>query len=172
MPSASVLTAVQTFIRANQTSIPGLADVFTVLPQGMSEADIMSGELLAAPQGVGGVIYLFIETQEDRRIALGGATNGRKCVTYGVAMDCRLKSDLDTRAAAQSAFNKFRDGLSEVIRSNRNAGDPSVVFSWGEGSMLGGPDMHWSFAVPKTLSGASLVMHGICRVTVLEILDT
>jgi hypothetical protein len=170
MPSSEVLGAVAAYLDPAVSGITYLGAVYTALPKVANEQDLFN--LQPAGQGVGAVIYVFIESDQETRIALGGATDGKKMVVYQLGLLCILKSDLETSDAGQAAFNTFRDALKAWIRADRNAGNSTVVFQWGEGTTPGSPDLRFDYPVPKTYTGGVTLYQAVGRVTLEEILNT
>ena len=95
---------------------------------------------------------------------------------------CTFKSDAGQSSDGQSAFNPFVDSVDNWIRADRTAGcaadstgpyaGTGLVFSFGEGGVDGGDDIHWTFPIPHTHEGGVMVFIGICEVTTVQILDT
>lgn len=174
MPKTQVRQAVADFLDPNQGSgITYLGSVYQALPKVANEEDLFN--LQPAGQGVGSVIYVFIEGHEERRISIAGATSGQKMRTYTVGLLCILKSDLETSLAGQEAFDTFIDSLTARIQSNRLAGAPGVIWQWGEGESpgaTGSPDLRFDYPVPKTLKGGVTLFQAVGRVIALELLNT
>lgn len=170
MGMQNVYDTIVSFLDPQNSGIPYLGAVYLGLPKIQDESDLFN----FVPPGsmVGALIYPFITSRNETRIALGGSHDGRKWVEYVVSMLCVMKSDLERADDGQKQFNIFIDGLVDHIRDNRNAGDASVVFQWGEGSMRGGPDIDIQFPVPKTASGGVMVFQAVCKVKVAEIDQT
>jgi len=170
MPKSEVRAAIANYLDPVNSSITYLGSVYQALPQVANESDLFY--LQPAGQGIGAVIYVFIESQLERRIAMDGPHNGRKLRPYELALLCILKSDLASSLGGQVAFDTFIDSLTAYIEADRNAGDPAVIFSWGEGEAIGAPDLHFQYPVPKTSKGGVTLFQAVGRVTVLEILNT
>lgn len=171
MPKTQVRQAVASFLDPNLGSnITYLGNVYQALPKVANEEDLYN--LQPPGQGVGAVIYCFIENQREHRIADGGAHSGKKFRIYGLGLLCILKSDLTDSLAGEEAFDAFIDSLTARIQSDRNAGAPSVVFQWGEGTDRGGDDLRFDYPIPKTLKGGVQLFQAVGRVTVCEVLTT
>lgn len=166
----SVYQTVSNFLDPTTSGITYLGTVYTGLPKVSDESDLFN--FVPPGTGVGALIYTFIADKHETRIALGGPHDGRKWVEYTLSLLCVMKSDLETATEGQGAFNKFIDSLTNYIRDNRNAGDPGVVFQWGEGSERGGPDIDFQFPVPKTASGGVMLFQAVGKVKVVEVDDT
>lgn len=172
MPKTEVRDAIVAYLTPPASDIPYLGTVYPALPKVGNESDLFN--FTPPGNGVGAVIYVFFEDQAETRIALGGPNNGRKLRPYSLSMLLIFKSNLNEAADGQVAFDSFIDGFTARIEADRNAGDPSVVFSWGEGGMNGGPDLRIAYTVPKVVADSAGVMlfQAVARVTVLEILQT
>jgi hypothetical protein len=170
MPKTQVTDALYAYLEPSASHISTLGAVYTALPKVANESDLF--KFVPPGTGLGTVIYLFIENQEETRIALGGARSGRKFRPYGLSLLCIMKSDLANPVDGQAAFNEFIDSLTNYIEADRNAGDPSVIFQWGEGGVNGGPDLRIEYPVPKTVNGGVMLFQAIVRVTVCEVLNT
>ena len=152
-------------------TIPFLVNVFGFPAKVTSEQ-----ELYLQDPGiqVGANIFCYLPTNRDRRVALGGAHGGRKMVVFEVMLRCFMLSQQPKSQDAGADNESFLDGLVTAIRQDRNAGNPSQVFEWGEGVLTGGDDIEVTSYYPQSvdgLQGATLTLSD-CRVTALEILAT
>lgn len=170
MPKTEVRNALYAYLEPSVSHITYLGSVYPALPKVANESDLFN--FVPPGTGVGAVMYMFIENQEETRIAFGGPKSGRKFRPYGLSLLCVMKSDLAQASDGQAAFDEFIDSLTGYIEADRNAGDPSVIFQWGEGSEHAGPDIHIDYPVPKTVNGGVMLFQAIVRVTVCEVLNT
>lgn len=122
----------------------------------------------------GAVIFLYFASQKETRIALGGAHDGRKAREYEIHIDCYLRSNHRKAEDAGTDNEAFIDSLVLAIEADRNAGNPSVIFQWGEGSFPGSADIEVDVDYPRLLNGAGSVtqIYSSVRVSVIEILNT
>ena len=122
----------------------------------------------------GAIIFLFFETERETRIALGGAHDGRKAVEYSVVLDCFMRSTHRKSEDAGADNEAFLDSLMAAIRADRNAGNPAVIFQWGEGTFPGSADIEVVSYYPRLLNGAGSTtqIYSTVRVSVIEILNT
>ena len=169
MGMVEVYNAIENYLTPTNSNITYLGAVYPALPKVSDESDLFA--FVPPGTGVGAVMYTFVESREETRIALGGPHNGRKFRPYTLSLLCIFKSDLPTSAAGQAAFNVFIDSLTQSIENNRIANAPGVIFSWGEGGINGGPDIRFEFPVPKTAKGGVMLFQAVCRITVVEIID-
>lgn len=122
----------------------------------------------------GTILFLYFQSQDETRIALGGAHNGRKAVEYTLILDCYLRSTHRKSEDAASDNEEFIDALTTAIRADRQAGAPAVVFQWGEGSFPGSADISVTVDYPRVLrgSGSATQIYSNVRVSVIEILES
>jgi len=176
MSKTLVRQAIYDYLQPSNSNITYLSTLYEALPKVANEDDLFA--LQPAGIGIGAVIYMFIESMEERRIAFGGAHNGRKFRPYTLSLLCIMKSDAETSIEGQIAFDEFIDSLTEWIQADRTAGTaPSlqyggVVFQWGEGGVDGGEDLHFDFFVPKTAKGGVMLFQSVGHITVCEIEQT
>ena len=170
MPKTEVRDALTAYLTPSNSNIKYLGTVYQSLPKVANESDLFVNAYPGL--GVGATIYLFIENQEETRIAFGGPHSGRKFRPYGVSLLCVFKSDLQTTEAGQIKFDEFIDSLTAWIEADRNAGDPTVIFQWGEGGINAGPDLRLDYIVPRTVDGGVVIFQAIARITACEILNT
>jgi hypothetical protein len=169
MPKTEVRNAIFEYLTPENSNIKYLGTVYPALPKVANESDLFN--FVPPGTGVGALIYMFIESQEETRIALGGPHQGRKFRPYTLSLLCVLKSDLTTSAEGQVAFDEFIDSLTDYIQADRNAGNPNVIFQWAEGNERGGPDLRIDYPVPKTVNGGVMLFQAVARVTVCEVLN-
>jgi hypothetical protein len=176
MPLTEVTNAIFNFLDPNQGSgITWLGSVYPALPKVANEADLFN----YTPPGLGNgaVIYLAFTSSSEQRIELTGpvnpAFNGQgKAVPYDLVLLCIFKSDQLQASDCQVAYNQFEDSLIGRIRSDRNAGDPSVVFQWGEGELKGAAaDVKVERSIPKTMDGGVMLFHTVIHITTIEVLQ-
>jgi hypothetical protein len=179
MSKVSVTQAVYDYLQPNVSNIAYLGTVYTALPAVSNEADLFTNTYPGL--GLGAVIYMFMTEQSEKRIALGGPHNGRKWRAYNLGMLIVFKSDLGSvtlglgqtpTEAGQAAFDTFIDSLTTYIQADRNAGDPSVVFQWGEGDTNGGDDLRFEYSIPRLLDGGVNIYQAVAHINVVEVQDT
>jgi hypothetical protein len=170
MPKSEVTQAVYQYLRPESSGITYLGTVYTALPKIANESDLFTNSYSGL--GLGAVIYMFFTTQEERRIALGGLHEGRKFRIYDLGLLIIFKSDRSSTEEGQAAFDEFIDSLTAWIQADRNAGNPSVIFQWGEGEENGGADLRLEYTMPRTLDGGVTLYQAVGRIRTCEILDT
>jgi hypothetical protein len=134
-----------------------------------SEMEFFQGE--DPGHSSGAIVYLYIASQKESRIALGGAHNGRKAMEYEFVLDCFMRSMHRKSEDAGADNDTFLDSLVTAIRADRNAGNPSLIFQWGEGNFPGGVDIDITSYYPRTINGSSTTtqVYSQVRVMVIEI---
>lgn len=150
-----------------------LTDVLPFPPKLTVEGDFYNGNDPNHKSGC--IIFLWIESERENRIAVGGATNGRKMVEYNFLMDCYFRSTDPLSENAAQENEEFLDSLIAAIRASRTAGtSDGTIFAWGEGASFGGPDIEVVSYYPRSLNGAMSVTqtYSTVRVVVMEEIDS
>lgn len=133
--------------------------------------------------GSGGLIFVFLPYQTEKRIALGGAHDGRKWRRYSCELICVFRSNKQTAEELGADFDTFLDSLVERIQSDRNFGTgggnptgeltPGCIFQAGEGDdEFGGEDIAITTQLPHTMRGGVTEVIARVAITVVEILNT
>ena len=170
MSKQTVTQAVYEYLKPTTSNIPYLGTVYKALPKIANEADLVTSSYPGL--GLGAVIYMFITHQTEKRIALGGEHDGRKWRDYDLGLLIIFKSDHRKTEDGQQAFDEFIDSLTEWIQADRNAGNPQVVFQWGEGQVNGGSDIRLEYTFPRTLDGGVTLFQAVAHINTVEVLDT
>lgn len=165
----AVRTAVQAYLDPSASAIPYLGKVYAHPAKFSPEGDFF--ENTDPGHSTGAVMYLYLQRQSERRMALGGPHSGKKATTFDLVLDCFIRSTSNLAEDCGEAADAFLDALVDRIRADRNAGDPSVIFQWGEGSTVGGTDIEVEALYPRTIMGAQKVtqVYASVRLTVLAI---
>jgi len=168
---SSVTKGIYEYMQPDNSNIPNLGVVYRALPKVSDESQLFSNSY--PNLGLGACIYLFVTSQVERRIALGGEHSGRKFRTYDTGMLVVFKSDLPQTEDGQIEFDHFCDALTTFIEANRVPNIPwSDIFQWGEGTELGGPDIRFDYTIPRTLDGGVTIYQGVLHVQASEVLPT
>ena len=170
MSKSTVTQAVYQYLKPSTSNIPQLGTVYTALPKIANESDLFTSSYPGL--GLGAVIYMFIVNQSEKRVALGGPHDGRKLRIYDLGLLIVFKSDLRETVDGQTAFDAFIDNLTEYIQADRNAGNPEVVFQWGEGGENGGTDIRIDYTMPRTLDGGVTLFQAVAHIQTCEFFDT
>lgn len=120
---AQVRQTLYNFIEPPQ--VDGINQVFTSLPK---RIDFQVNALPSQPSRVAAVI--FIESETETRIAVGGATNGWKRIDYTVVIQLFQHSLSRSAEEAMDDLDYVIDALKVRLRSDHNFGDPSGILVW------------------------------------------
>jgi hypothetical protein len=120
---AQVRQTLYNFIEPPQ--VDGINQVFTSLPK---RIDFQVNALPSQPSRVAAVIY--IESETETRIAVGGATNGWKRIDYTVIIQLFQHSLSRSAEEAMDDLDYVIDALKVRLRSDHNFGDPSGILVW------------------------------------------
>lgn len=172
MSRATVRQTIATYLEPSTSNLPMLGNVYPHPAKFTPEGDFFQGQ--DPGHNTGAVIFIYIGRQEERRAALGGPHNGRKVVEYDVVLDCFIRSMAAQSQDAGADSDTFLDALVEYIRADRNAGNPNVVFQWGEGMYPGGVDIEVQALYPRSLKASyqTSQVYATVRTKVVEIVDS
>jgi hypothetical protein len=120
---AQVRQTLYNFIEPPQ--VDGINQVFTSLPK---RIDFQVNALPNQQSRVAAVI--FIESETETRIAVGGATNGWKRIDYTVIIQLFQHSLSRSAEEAMDDLDYVIDALKVRLRSDHNFGDPSGILVW------------------------------------------
>lgn len=168
----NVRAAIAAYLSSPNANIPYLAHVYQHPAKFTPEGEFFDGQ--DPGHQTGAVIFLYIGRQMEHRIALGGPHNGRKAVEYELVLDCFIRSTSPQAEDAGTAADDFLDALVAWIRADRNAGNPALIFQWGEGANPGGPDIEIEALYPRSIRGSQQVTqtYASLRTTVVEIVQS
>lgn len=162
MSRATVRAAVQSFFAP--PAVAGLNNVYTSFPKRIPGTDFRLGQPAGTKSGAVGVVQIVGEREE--RIAIGGATSGKKWVHYTVEIDVFCHS-IETHAeTAMDFFDTVIDGVKAHLRSDRWLNDYPVIFEAGERSLIG------LYGEPKVLADGASEIWGAVQFEVSEVLTT
>lgn len=168
MGRKTVRAAIQTYLQ--NAGISYLGTVFAHAPKWTEESDFTLNGFPG--QGSGVVIYIHLRHQSEFRAALGGATSGTKFRPHKCVLICLMNSKKKTAEECDADNDTFIDALVSTIEANRNAGDPSAVFQWGEGDSLYGVDVVVDVHMPRPMRMSTFRQFSLVEVTVLEQVST
>jgi len=172
MSRQTVRAAVASYLSPATSQLPFLGNVYAHPAKFTPEGDFFDGQDPGHSNGV--VMFIYIGRQDERRAALGGPHNGRKVVEYDLILDCFIRTMGSKAEDCGAASDQFLDALVAYIRADRNAGNPSVIFQWGEGSYPGSVDIEVQALYPKSLRGSlqASQVYATVRTKVVEIVDS
>lgn len=168
MSRATVRAAVAAFLAP--PSIPNVGSVQAHPPKLTMAGDFY--KMSTAGAGTGMVIRVFLGDQHERRIALGGAHNGRKWRQYTVDLMCTLDSTTSRAEDADSANDTILDALVTRLQSDRQLGAPGVIFQAGEGTESGGDDIRVHAGLPVAMSDSIVRIFSTVTFDCVEVLAT
>ena len=169
---ALVRDAIFNYLKPETSNLPFLAHVYDHPAKFTPEGEFFDGQ--DPGHQTGAVIFLYFQRSSEYRAALGGAHNGRKVVEYDLMLDCFIRSTSPKAEDAGMDADTFLDALVDYIRADRNAGNPSVVFQWGEGTNPGARDIEVEALYPRSLMGSQQVTqtYATVRTTVVSIINS
>jgi hypothetical protein len=105
--------------------IPTINKVWTSFPKRIQfQENSQPGQLSRAQ------VIIFISSENETRLAIGGATNGWKRVDYNIIIQIYQHSLERNAEDAMIAFDTLVDNLKERLRSDHTFGDPSGTLVW------------------------------------------
>jgi hypothetical protein len=105
--------------------IPTINKVWTSFPKRIQfQENSLPGQLSRAQ------VIIFISSENENRLAIGGATNGWKRVDYNVILQIYQHSLERNSQDAMIAFDTLIDNLKARLRSDHNFGDPTGNLVW------------------------------------------
>lgn len=168
MSRAAVRSAIQQYLQNAKITYLGM--VFAHPPKWTNETDFAANGYPGRGSGV--VIYIHLRRQHEFRIALGGATSGTKMRPYKCTLICLMNSKKEDTQLVGADNDTFIDSLCSAIQANRNAGNPSAIFQWGEGDTLYGVDIQVETHLPRTIRQQTSRVFSLVDVTVMEQMST
>ena len=101
--------------------IPTINKVWTSFPKRIQfQENSQPGQLSRAQ------VIIFISSENETRLAIGGAHNGWKRVDYNVIIQIYQHSMERNAEDAMITFDTLVDNLKERLRSDHNFGDPTA----------------------------------------------
>lgn len=172
MSRATVRAAIATYLTkgAANGTIVYLSTVFQHPPKFTKETTFTTDDTPGTAEGA--VIYLHLVDQHEYREAIGGPHSGKKMRVYLCGLICVLRSKKSESQTAGFANDDFLDSLTAYIEATRNAGDPSAIFQWGEGTTAGGNDIVVKAGMPRPIRQQMAQVFTTVEVIVLEELTT
>jgi hypothetical protein len=123
MSRAQVRSQLATFL-----STPPIADLNQVFTSFPKQINFQVGS--TAGQKSRAAVVVFIENENETRIALGGATSGKKKVNYGVVLQVFHHSMQRDSQDAMDDFDKTIDNIKDRLRSDHRFGDTTGQLVW------------------------------------------
>jgi hypothetical protein len=142
--------------------VDGINQVFTSMPK---RIDFQVNALPSQQSRVAAII--FIESETETRIAVGGATNGWKRIDYTVVIQLFQHSLSRTAEEAMDDFDYVIDALKVKLRSDHRFGDPNGYLVWQGAEPL----IDVSYGEPLSQKGTSIETWASMRFTVTQMIQ-
>jgi hypothetical protein len=106
-------------------SIPTLNQIFTSFPKRINfQVNATAGQMSRS------ALVIFIASERETRIAIGGATNGWKRVDFQVVLQVFHHSVQNNAEDAMADFDTLIDNIKNTLRASHNFGDSTQVNVW------------------------------------------
>ena len=126
--------------------LEGLNQVFTSFPKRINfQINSMPGQLSRA------AAVVFIESEMESRIAIGGAHSGWKRIDYAIALQIFHHSSERTAELAMENFDELIDTIKDYLRADHNFGDTTGTIVW-QGAE---PSISTTYGTPTTTDGGT-----------------
>jgi hypothetical protein len=105
--------------------IQDLNQVFTSFPKRIDfQVNAQAGQMSRA------AVVIFIQSETENRLAIGGAHSGWKRVDYSVILQIFHHSLHQQAETAMADFDTLVDAIKTRLRSDHNFGDPTGILVW------------------------------------------
>jgi hypothetical protein len=162
MSRATIRAAVVAFFQP--PAVSGLNTVYSAFPKRITGPDFRNGQSAGTASGCVGVID--ITSSREERIAIGGATSGKKWVHYTVDLHLFCHSIELHSETAMAFFDGVVDAVKTKLRSDRWLNDYPAVFEAGERELIG------RYGEPKVLNDGATEIWGSITFEVSEVITT
>ena len=106
-------------------AIPTLNQIFTSFPKRINfQVNAGAGQLSRS------AVVIFIQSERETRLAIGGATGGWKRVDFQVILQVFHHSMQSNAEDAMADFDTLVDNIKNTLRASHNFGDTSQVNVW------------------------------------------
>jgi len=143
-------------------NVDGINQVFTSFPK---RIDFQVNSLPSDISRCAAVI--FIENENETRLAIGGAHSGVKRVDYSMAIQLFHHSMQRDSEDAMDDFDQVIDNLKDRLRSDHNFGDPTSNLVW-QGAE---PVISTSYGEPLATNGAATETWAVVRFTITQMIQ-
>ena len=139
-----------------------LNQVFTSFPKRINfQVNSQPGQLSRS------AVVIYIESETESRIAIGGAHNGWKRIDYSVILQVYQHSLQRESENAMADFDTLIDNIKERLRSDHNFGDTSGVLVW-QGAE---PIINATYGEPATVSEGATETYAELQFDVTEMIQ-
>jgi hypothetical protein len=126
-------------------NITNLNQVFTSFPKRIDfQVNSQAGQLSRA------AVVIFIQSEREKRLAIGGATNGWKRVDYSIVLQVYQHSLVRNSQDAMVAFDTLIDAIKTRLRADHNFGDTTGTLVW-QGAE---PEINCTYGEPSSVEGS------------------
>ena len=142
--------------------VPMLNQVFTSFPKRINfQVNTQPGQLSRS------AVVIFIQSETESRIAIGGAHNGWKRVDYSIILQVYQHSLQRESQDAMQDFDTLVDAIKTRLRSDHNFGDPTGTLVW-QGAE---PIINATYGEPATVSEGATETYAELQFDVTEMIQ-
>lgn len=126
-------------------NITNLNQIFTSFPKRINyQVNSQAGQLSRA------AVVIFIQSEREKRLAIGGATSGWKRVDYSIILQVYQHSLERNSEDAMVAFDTLIDSIKTRLRADHNFGDSTGTLVW-QGAE---PEINCTYGEPASVEGS------------------
>jgi len=142
--------------------IQDLNQVFVSFPKRIDfQVNAQAGQMSRA------AVVIFIQSETENRLAIGGAHSGWKRVDYGIVLQMFHHSVHNNAEDAMTDFDTTIDELKDYLRSDHRLGDPTGTIIW-QGAE---PEIDIEYAEPTQSNGGATETWCAVRFVVTEMIE-
>jgi hypothetical protein len=142
--------------------IATLNQVFTSFPKRINfQTNSIAGQLSRA------AAVVFIQSENETRLAIGGATNGWKRVDYSIVLQVFHHSLQRNAEDAMADFDTLVDNIKTRLRSDHNFGDTTGTLVW-QGAE---PIINATYGEPSTVAEGATETYAEIQFDVTEMIQ-
>ena len=139
-----------------------LNQVFTSFPKRINfQVNSVAGQLSRA------ALVVFIQSENETRLAIGGATNGWKRVDYSIVLQVFHHSLNRNAEDAMTDFDTLIDNIKTRLRSDHNFGDATGTLVW-QGAE---PIINATYGEPATVAEGATETYAELQFDVTEMIQ-
>ena len=126
-------------------NITNLNQIFTSFPKRIDfQVNSQAGQLSRA------AVVIFIQSERETRIAIGGAHNGWKRIDYSIILQVYQHSLERNSQDAMTSFDTLIDAIKDRLRADHNFGDTTGTLVW-QGAE---PEINCTYGEPASIEGS------------------
>jgi len=139
-----------------------LNQVFTTFPKRINfQTNSIAGQLSRA------AVVVFIQSENETRLAIGGATNGWKRVDYSIVLQVFHHSLQRNAEDAMADFDTLVDNIKTRLRSDHRFGDSTGTLVW-QGAE---PIINATYGEPSTVAEGATETYAEIQFDVTEMIQ-